>query len=342
MTLSEILVLLSILIPLSPPTPPPSPAPASCPFVTSAAYNPCLTLKQPPPLPPPLFILNYITATPFFSALTLPKYTVSSSFKIHLRGPSPERPGIITLLLFLNHFTGYKSQSESTSKSCPYPTIPCSLPSPHTFVNSSPSSHHALLDHHPLSPFLDPRSLLISCFPTELYQSLRHVFGMTYHLNSAPFLCLHRRHCQSQNTMFICLLYPSPHFHLPPLSVTPSCHLLLLSTCLSLPLKQKSLPSFMPLKTNNAILTQFLPPYLKNVQTFSSQLQPTSSIYLCQPAHFPCNSKIQSSNHFSKSHPWTRNSFQTTIQSRIYLSYPNCRNESSSPVSMAISPQTIS
>src|SRR6218665_2160355 len=52
----------------------------------------------------------------------------------------------------------------------------------------------------------------------------------------------------------------------------PSCPLVLLSTCLSLPLKQKSLPSFMPLKTNNAILTQFLPPYLKNVQTFSSQL----------------------------------------------------------------------
>src|SRR6218665_3329709 len=36
-----------------------------------------------------------------FSALTLPKYAVSSSFKIHLRGTSPERPGIITLLLFL-------------------------------------------------------------------------------------------------------------------------------------------------------------------------------------------------------------------------------------------------
>src|SRR6218665_1417460 len=34
-------------------------------------------------------------------------------------------------------------------------------------------------------------------------------FGITYHLNSAPFLRLHRRHCQSQD-MFICLLYPSP------------------------------------------------------------------------------------------------------------------------------------
>src|SRR6218665_3027741 len=34
---------------------------------------------------------------------------------------------------------------------------------------------------------------------------------MTYHLNSAPFLHLHRRrHCQSQDIIFICLLYPSP------------------------------------------------------------------------------------------------------------------------------------
>src|SRR6218665_2269133 len=82
--------------------------------------------------------------------------------------------------------------------------------SPHTFVNSSPSSQHVLLDHHPVSPFLDPRSLLISCFPTEPYQSLRHVFGMTYHLNSAPFHRLHRRHCQSQDIVFTCLLYPSP------------------------------------------------------------------------------------------------------------------------------------
>src|SRR6218665_3601667 len=91
--------------------------------------------------------------------------------------------------------------------SCPSPTIPCSLPSPHTFANSSPSSQHALLDYHPLSPFLDPPSLLISCFPTEPYQSLHHVFGMTYHLNSAPFLRLHRRHCQSQDIIFIRLLY---------------------------------------------------------------------------------------------------------------------------------------
>src|SRR6218665_1957705 len=66
-----------------------------------------------------------------------------------------------------------------------------------------------LLDHHPVSPVLDPWSLLISCFPTEPYQSLRHVFGMTYHLNSAPFLRLHRRHCQSQDIVFICLLYRS-------------------------------------------------------------------------------------------------------------------------------------
>src|SRR6218665_2932749 len=46
--------------------------------------------------------------------------------------------------------------------------------------------------------------------PSHINRSLRHVFGMTYHLNSAPFLRLHRRHCQSQDTIFICLLYPSP------------------------------------------------------------------------------------------------------------------------------------
>ena len=58
--------------------------------------------------------------------------------------------------------------------------------------------------------FLEPRSLLISCSPTEPYPSLHHVFGMTYHLNSAPFLYLHHRHCQSQDIIFIRLLFPSP------------------------------------------------------------------------------------------------------------------------------------
>jgi len=37
-----------------------------------------------------------------------------------------------------------------------------------------------------------------------------HVFGMTYHLNSALFLYLHHRHGQSQDIIFIWLLYPSP------------------------------------------------------------------------------------------------------------------------------------
>src|SRR6218665_797944 len=46
-------------------------------------------------------------------------------------------------------------------------------------------------------------SLLISCSPTEPYPSLHLVFGMTYHLNSAPFLYLHHRHCQSQDIIFI-------------------------------------------------------------------------------------------------------------------------------------------
>jgi len=72
----------------------------------------------------------------------------------------------------------------------------------------------SILDHHPVSPFLDPWSLLISCSPTEPYPSLHNVFGMTYHLNCAPFLRLHRRHCQSQDIVFIWLLYPSPRlFH---------------------------------------------------------------------------------------------------------------------------------
>src|SRR6218665_1359247 len=87
--------------------------------------------------------------------------------------------------------------------------MPCSLPSPCTFANSSPSTQPALLDHHPVSPVLD---LLISCSPTEPYPSLHHVFGMTYHLNSAPFLYLHHRHVisTSQHIIFIWLLYPSP------------------------------------------------------------------------------------------------------------------------------------
>src|SRR6218665_3411127 len=58
-----------------------------------------------------------------------------------------------------------------------------------------------------LSP---PRYLLKSCSPAEPYPSLHHVFGMTYHLNSAPFLYLHHRHCKSQDIIFIRLLYPSP------------------------------------------------------------------------------------------------------------------------------------
>src|SRR6218665_1074305 len=70
-----------------------------------------------------------------------------------------------------------------------YNSLQSSQPT-YAFANSSPSSQHALFDHHPVSPFLDPRSLLISCFPTEPYKSLHHVFGMTYHLNSASFLRL--------------------------------------------------------------------------------------------------------------------------------------------------------
>src|SRR6218665_4045357 len=69
--LSAILVLLLILISLSPTTSPNSPAPASCTSVKSAASDPCLTLKLPPPFTPSSSILNQITATPYFS-ISLP------------------------------------------------------------------------------------------------------------------------------------------------------------------------------------------------------------------------------------------------------------------------------
>src|SRR6218665_1960518 len=39
---------------------------------------------------------------------------------------------------------------------------------------------------------------------------MHHVFGMIYHLNSAPFLYLHHHYCQSQDIIFIRLLHPSP------------------------------------------------------------------------------------------------------------------------------------
>src|SRR6218665_628314 len=56
--LSAILLLLLIFNFLSPTTSPTYPAPASCTSVTSVASDPCLTLKLPPPLPPPSSILQ--------------------------------------------------------------------------------------------------------------------------------------------------------------------------------------------------------------------------------------------------------------------------------------------
>src|SRR6218665_3260666 len=106
MFLSAILVLLLILISHPPTTSPTFPAPASCTYVISAASDPCLTSKLPPPLPPPLSSQNSTTATLSFSTSTPPKYSVYSSSKIHSHALSPKRPGIITSLLSLNHFTG--------------------------------------------------------------------------------------------------------------------------------------------------------------------------------------------------------------------------------------------
>src|SRR6218665_285935 len=86
----------------------------------------------------------------------------------------------------------------------------CSAVGPRTctFANSTPSSQHALLDHHPVSPIFDPRSLLISCFPTAPYQSLHHVFW-----NDLP---------PEPRTIFSpSLPITRHHLHPPPLSVTP-------------------------------------------------------------------------------------------------------------------------
>src|SRR6218665_3864054 len=62
--------------------------------------------------------------------------------------------------------------------------------------------------------------IVISCSPTSVSlmfsnPSLLHVFGMSYHLNSALFLYLHHYDCQSQDIIFIRLLYPSSSPGLP-------------------------------------------------------------------------------------------------------------------------------
>src|SRR5688572_15978608 len=62
--LSAILVLLLIHISPSLITAPTSPASALCTFVTSAASDPCSTLKLPPPLLPPLSTQSSITGIP--------------------------------------------------------------------------------------------------------------------------------------------------------------------------------------------------------------------------------------------------------------------------------------
>src|SRR6218665_473732 len=112
MPLSVNLVLLSILISLSPTTSPTSQS-RSC-FMhihDLRRIRPMLGFKTASTIATSIVHskLDYCNFL-FLSLDSIPKYMctyVSSSFKIYLRGPSPERPGIITSLLFLNHFTGY-------------------------------------------------------------------------------------------------------------------------------------------------------------------------------------------------------------------------------------------
>src|SRR6218665_1350984 len=86
MPLFAILVLLLILISLSPTISPTSPARASCTSVTYTASDPCLTLKLPPPLPPPSSILNCITATPTFLISTNPNKAPAAYPKLTCTG----------------------------------------------------------------------------------------------------------------------------------------------------------------------------------------------------------------------------------------------------------------
>src|SRR6218665_1284021 len=76
--------------------------------------------------------------------------------------------------------------------------------------------------HHPANPlysiiilshpFMTPGHFSSHVIQPNHDSSLHHVFGMTYmyHLNVAPFLYIHHRRCQSQDIIFIRILYPSP------------------------------------------------------------------------------------------------------------------------------------
>src|SRR5688572_20116702 len=78
---------------------------------------------------------------------------------------------------------------------------------------SSRTLHHPanpLYPYHPPSSlFLDPRSLLVSSFPTEPYPRLYHVSGTILLLNFTHFRFLHHS-CQSPTIICLRLLYPSP------------------------------------------------------------------------------------------------------------------------------------
>ena len=100
----------------------------------------------------------------------------------------------------------------STNKLGGRPTTPGNTPTPLTFANVSPSSHPALSVHHPVSPFLDPGhfSSHVLNRVISITVGLYHFSGMACYLNSAPFLYIHNRNCQSQTTIFVRPLYLSP------------------------------------------------------------------------------------------------------------------------------------
>src|SRR6218665_1556652 len=152
-------------------------------------------LRPPPPLERDVVYGRTLMFS--FSILTPPKYRVSCLFKTLLHGLLLYRTPMhhhITLVLKSLHWLKIPERIHFKVLSLTYNSP--SLPSPRTFANSSPSSQPALLDHYPVYPFSTPGHFSShACSPTEPYPSLHHVFGMTYHLNSAPFLYLHCRHC---------------------------------------------------------------------------------------------------------------------------------------------------
>jgi len=153
-----------------------------------------------------------------YACFVLTKFVIRlwTALVFQLHGLLPKRPGIIVSLRYTpTKITSLDKNPRWHTLQSPMPNLklPVVLPAHVGNLRQLFSLHHSANPLYPIIllslPFSAPRSLLILCSPTEPYPSLHHVFGMTYHLNSALFLYLHHHHCQSQDIIFIRLLYPS-------------------------------------------------------------------------------------------------------------------------------------